>query len=114
MVDLGRRTVVKTLMKPLMVVKVKIVGQAVKGVFGRDVFTGIDLLILNGAPQSLREDVLKTRPLPSILIWTSPATSRWIYCGLVKWLPWSLFQIRGRLCASALSILSSTKSMSKV
>jgi hypothetical protein len=51
--------------------------------------------LLAGLQALLAEDytsALTSRPRPSILICTPAVSSRWVYCGLVKWLPWSLFQ----------------------
>jgi hypothetical protein len=47
----------KALMQPLMVVEVEITGQVLEGFFGCDVFAQVDPFILDGTPQSFREDV---------------------------------------------------------
>jgi hypothetical protein len=48
-------------------------------------------------------------PFPSMLICTPAYGSNSRYCGLVKWLPWSLFQMTGRAWSRARRAAQSTK-----
>ena len=46
-------------MRPLVVIELEIPGNAPSGIFHRLVFVEIDLLILQGSPQPLYEDIVK-------------------------------------------------------
>ena len=101
-------------MRSSMVVEVKVAAGAVEGIFRCNVVMQADL-IFECPPETLGKDVVqRPPPLPSMLMRTSAASSRSMYCGLVKWLPWSLFQIVGLACANAASTATNTKSMSNV
>ena len=62
-VDLGRCLIAERLVGTPVVVEVEVPGQPLAGLFGSGVVVAIDLLILDGAPESLGEDVVERAAL---------------------------------------------------
>ena len=58
-IDLVRCTIVKCLMKPVLIVKVEIISQSTRSRSHRIIVVEINLLILDTAPKPFNEDIVK-------------------------------------------------------
>jgi len=99
-VHLRRREIVQGLMDPPVIVEVEVAGQVLPGLFRMGIVVQIDFFVLYRSPQAFGEDTCtcaarkrgasvlsSARPLPSMLMRTWACCRRWMYGGLVKWLP---------------------------
>jgi hypothetical protein len=99
----------------LLIIELKVLPQMESHITGRGVVVQADLFVLHSAPEPAARALILSiaYPLLSMLIWTPAAPSRARYCGLMKWLPWSLFKMRGVARVSARRTATSTKGSSQ-
>lgn len=99
--NLGRGPAIQRAVRAFLVVEPEIRRQPLFECWYRAIFTQIDILVLDAAPESFNKTLSNARLRPSMLIRIWFSSSRPVKSTLVNWRPWSLLKIHGWACDSA-------------